>query len=135
MWTPSKTNEYDRRSRKWSKEKKYRREYLAVHDNLDTYINALNSGRPIQHAKFGFIHPEPMGVLAIDQKGAGPATTQLRLYVYPEEETEILHTITLGGKDTQHDDIQLCKQFVKELTAGKSQASAPHRAPQQISKK
>ena len=103
--------------------KKRPRETKAVHDNLDTFFNALIAGAKPQQIKAGFIHPEPCGVLAFDQKGGGPNLAQTRLYVYPNATTEILHLITLGDKNSQRDDIQNCKAFVAELRKGDPQAN------------
>ena len=59
---------------------------------------------------------EPNGVQAIDpRKEAKASSPQARLYVFPDEQSEILHLITLGDKDSQHDDIQYCKSYVYEL--------------------
>src|SRR5437868_793450 len=96
MWTLVRTPEWDRRRKNY--EKKHQRELIAVLDNLDTFVRTLNHGVKPRDAKFGFIHPEPLGVLAIDQKGGGPNLAQTRLYVYPDEEHHALHILTLGEK-------------------------------------
>ncbi len=114
MWTIQPTDDYTRAVRKWPK--KYRRELLAVHDNLDTYLQLLNSGTPVEQAKVGFIHTEASGALAVDQKGAGQSTLETRLYFYPEKSKELLHLITLGDKDSQQEDNELCKAFVRALS-------------------
>ena len=67
--------------------------------------------------KFGFIHPEPYGALAIDQKGGGSGLKQTRLYTYPQKSEEILHLIIVGDKSSQKSDIEFCSQFVKRLIA------------------
>ena len=69
MWKLEPTDEYNRRHRRY--EKKHRRELEAMLDNLDTYHQALNAGTPIQQIQFGFVHAEPCGVKAVDQKGHG----------------------------------------------------------------
>jgi hypothetical protein len=61
------------------------------------------------------MHHEPLGVVAIDQKGGGKSLAQTRLYVYPDTETETLYVITLGDKGSQKDDIATCRAFVNEL--------------------
>ena len=114
MWSIKPYDEYEKRVRKWPR--KHRRELLAVHDNLDTYKKLLDSGTPVEQAKFGFIHTESSGSLAIDQKGAGPATRETRLYFYPEKPTRTIHLFTLGDKDTQKEDNDYCKACVKALT-------------------
>ena len=114
MWKTQPDDEYIRRTRRWPK--KYRRELLAVHNNLDTFLAALNCGAKPQHAKFGFIHTEPRGVLAIDQKGGGPSLKQTRLYTYPETGTQLVHLITLGDKSSQEADIRYASEFVDHLS-------------------
>ena len=113
MWELEPTPEYTRKLKKWPK--KYRRELTAMLDNLDTFLQALNLGAKPQQAKFGFIHTEPLGVLAIDQRGAGAGTKATRLYVYPDEGTETVHTITLGDKDSQRTDIKISVELVRTL--------------------
>jgi hypothetical protein len=69
MWKLQAEAEYEKRVRRWPK--KYQREFIAAHDNLDTYLTALNCGAKVEQIKFGFMHSEPRGVVAIDQKGGG----------------------------------------------------------------
>ncbi len=115
MWSVSPEDEYLHRRKKWPK--KHKRELEAVHDNLDTFLKALIAGAcPIQ-AKFGFVHPEPLGVLAIDQKGGGQGLKETRLYIFPDVNTRTVRVITLGDKSSQSNDIALCKEFVKSLRA------------------
>lgn len=114
MWQLEPTEDYERRFR-WY-EKKRRRELEAVLRNLQTYMEALRAGNKPMQIKFGFVHVEPNGVFAIDQKGGVGKLAQTRLYVYPNTDTEILHLLTLGGKGyEQRTDIQLCKDFVAQL--------------------
>jgi hypothetical protein len=121
MWKIEETDDYSK-SLKWFV-KKRPREARAVLDNLDTFFNALNAGARPQQIKAGFVHPEPCGVLAFDQKGGGPNLAQTRLYVYPNATTEILHLITLGDKSSQRDDIRRCSAFVAELRKENMQAN------------
>jgi hypothetical protein len=64
----------------------------------------------------GFIHDEPDGIKAIDQKGGGQKMKlqQTRLYVYPDITNRILYLLTIGDKGTQRDDINLCREFVRK---------------------
>ena len=86
-----------------------------MHNNLDTFLAALNYGAKPEHARFGFIHTEPRGVLAIDQKGGGPSLKETRLYAYPDTETRLVHLITLGDKSSQEADIRYASEFVDHL--------------------
>ncbi len=113
MWEVETTDEYDRRHRRY--QKKRPRELKAILNNLDTYFETLKSGVKPQNIFFGFVHHEPNGVRAIDQRGGGGTLAQTRLYVYPDEEAKVLHIITLGDKSSQDGDIQTSKQFMVEL--------------------
>lgn len=113
MWTRQTTEEYDRRVKRYRKD--HPRELDAVLANLETYIDSLNAGvKPLQ-VKHGFMHHEPLGVVAIDQKGGKGKLAQTRLYVYADLTTEVLHLLTLGDKTTQKPDIQSCREYVRDL--------------------
>lgn len=114
MWCLVPTDEYDRKANKLSK--KGRQEFKNMVINLKTFLTALNAGTKPQDISKGFIHPEPAGVLAFDQRGKGNGLKEYRLYVYPEEETKQLHLLTIGEKKRQNDDIQFCTSYVKDLT-------------------
>ena len=107
MWKLSPTPDIEKRVKKH--QKKHSRELQNIFDNLDTFFKCLQAGASSGQIHRGFIHPEPSGVLAIDQKGKGSHLKEFRLYIYPDEESETLHLITLGDKNSQSDDIQLCK--------------------------
>lgn len=114
MWQLEPTDDYERQFR-WY-EKKRSRELEAVLRNLQTYFEALRAGNKPMQIKYGFVHVEPSGVFAIDQKGGTGRLAQTRLYVYPDTDSEVLHLLTIGGKGIeQRNDIQLCKDFVTEL--------------------
>jgi hypothetical protein len=113
MWKIKTTDEYQRRLKQF--QKKRPRELAAVLDNLDTYHKALIGGTRPKQAVFGFVHAEPLDIVALDQKGGGASLAQTRLYVYPDAAREILYIITLGDKKSQNDDIATCKDFVKKL--------------------
>ena len=70
--------------------------------------------------KFGFIHHEPQGVKAIDQKGGGRDLKQIRLYTYAQLSENTLHLITIGDKGSQKPDIQICRNFVSGIRKSES---------------
>lgn len=113
MWNLTPTDLFARRLKRW--EKKHPNELQATLDNLDTYIEHLNAGIPPQLIRAGFIHNEPQGIKAIDQKGGGSNLSQTRLYVFPDESTHSLHLITLGDKNSQKADIKDCAVFMNDL--------------------
>ncbi len=97
-------------------EKKYPRELAAAEGNLDTYFKTLSEGiNPLQ-IKAGFIHHEPEGIKAIDQKGGRQKVKlqQTRLYIYPDVPTKTLFLLTIGDKQTQRDDIKFCREHVRK---------------------
>ena len=109
VWTIATTSRYER-NYKWY-EKKRPNELKAVLDNLDTYFKCLNTlGNPLL-IKTGFIHHEPKGIKAIDQKGGGQKVKlkQTRLYLYPYCEKNILYLLAIGDKTAQNNDICFMK--------------------------
>jgi len=113
MWNVETTDDFERKHRQF--EKKHIRELTAVLENLQRYLNALNEGGRPETIKFGFVHNEPKGVKAIDQKGGGSNLRQTRLYTYAYLEGETVYLITLGDKKSQSADIKLCNSFVDKL--------------------
>lgn len=95
--------------------KKHARELEAVLNNLIRYVSQLKQSKNALCVQAGYLHHEPHGVVAIDQKGAGPALQETRLYVYPDDQKRVLYLITIGNKNTQSDDIKLATRFVESL--------------------
>jgi hypothetical protein len=91
-------------------------ELAAVMRNLERYLAMLNASKSAKCVQAGYLHSEPMGVLAIDQKGFGPNLRETRLYTYAVDETKTVHLITIGDKDEQHSDIEFCKEYVGFIT-------------------
>lgn len=113
MYSVEFTDEYERRHKRYSKKRP--RELDAVLDNLDTYLAALRAGARPHAIVAGYIHNEPAGVRALDQKGGGKDLQQTRLYIYPDESLEVLYVVTLGDKQSQPDDILFARNFVENL--------------------
>ena len=110
-------------SLRWSKdyrhyEKKHPTELAAVMNNLDTYMKALTAAAALQHVRLiqaGYLHNEPKGVIAIDQSGGEGKLQATRLYTYAYLKEQKLYLITIGNKKEQQNDIEYCKEFVKNL--------------------
>lgn len=97
---------------------------MAMHNNLDTFLKALNRGAPLENvARLGFIHDEPKGIKAVDQKGAGAGVTQTRLYTFPDSDTKTVHLITIGRKGTQKADLEYASDFVDDLRKRKEKTN------------
>ena len=95
-------------------------EWVAVMKNLDAYFEALKLlGNPMQ-IQTGFLHHEPDGIKALDQKGGKQKVKlqQTRLYVYPDTNLKILYLLAMGNKSTQASDIRFSREMVKELRSG-----------------
>ena len=113
MWSIERTDKFVTRFRRF--QKKHPNETLAVLNNLDTYTRTLNDGVKPSLIKAGFIHPEPQGVVAIDQRGAKGRLRQTRLYIYAYEHDQVVYLITIGDKNTQKQDLKDCRKFVDDL--------------------
>jgi putative component of toxin-antitoxin plasmid stabilization module len=95
------------------------RELEAMFDNLDTVHEALSADAKIEAVRnYGFVHPEPIGIIAVDQKGGGAGLKTCRLYLYPKKETQTIYLLTIGDKATQKNDIPRCKKLLKNILQG-----------------
>ena len=112
-WKLQKSDFFDSRFKRF--QKRHPNEATAMLNNLDTYFSTLNDGVHPLNIKAGFIHHEPEGIKAIDQKGGKGKLMQTRLYVYPYTETEALHVILIGTKKDQNKDIKECRDYIKPL--------------------
>jgi hypothetical protein len=100
------------RDAKWY-QKKHPNELAAIFRNLGRYLTLLKCATNARAVQAGFLHPEPSGIMAVDQKGGGPALQETRAYTYADEAQKVLYIITIGNKQEQPSDIELSKDFVK----------------------
>ena len=115
MWKLQAASSFDRARKRY--EKKRPDELAAVLRNLGRLRDRLDELPDCRAAQFGFLHPEPHGVWAIDQHGPSKVRLQeTRLHVYPSSENQTLHIITVGNKNSQASDLRLVAQFVEALT-------------------
>jgi len=113
MWQIEPVPQWER-DKKWY-EKKRPNELAAVLHNLKRYFAQLNASPNPKSFLAGYMHPEPHGVVALDQRGGGGNLQETRLYVYPHEERKVLYIITIGNKDEQASNIQFCTDFVESF--------------------
>lgn len=113
-WEIQPTEEFERLAKTWLK--RHRRELHQALQNLDALHKALNAGALVPQARqsFGFVHDEPGGIIAIDQKGAGKGTRETRLYVWLDGLGHRIHLIRIGDKGSQDDDIRRCSEWLRE---------------------
>ena len=112
-WVLERSELFERRFRQY--QKKHRAETIATLVNLEKYLAALNAGAKPGIIHKSFVHYEPQGVVAIDQKGAKGGSRETRLYTYAVEVGCVLHLITMGDKKTQKQDLKDCNEFVRSL--------------------
>lgn len=117
-WSLESSTDYERAFKFY--EKKHPSELRAVLSNLAAYTMALKKGVHPQFIRAGYIHDEPQGIKALDQKGGGKKQKlqQTRLYIYPELDKKTLHLITIGDKVSQRSDIKLSIKYVDDLIGG-----------------
>ena len=108
MWEPKEYDDLKKGLKKFLK--RHRTEATNALNNLQSYLSALKKGLTVQQIIRGWIHNEPCGLKAIDQTGPGKPNKALRIYIYPDEKTQILHVFTIGDKGSQQSDIAHCTQ-------------------------
>ena len=87
----------------------------AILNNIGRYLKLIAASKNSRAVQAGFLHHEPMGIVAVDQKGGGPNLEETRGYTYADDEKKVLYLITLGNKSSQSSDIELAKGFVTSL--------------------
>ena len=113
MWMIEPSTQFEK-DQKWY-DKKKPDELAAVMRNLERFLALLNQSKNSKSVEAGYLHKEPGGVIAIDQKGFRGNLQETRLYTFSIDETQTVHLITIGNKDTQHSDIEYSKNFAKQL--------------------
>jgi hypothetical protein len=111
MWRVEPTTQWDRDAKHY--QKKHPNELAAIFRNVGRYLSLLNCATNARSVQAGFLHPEPMGVVAVEQKGGGANLQETRAYTYADEAQKVLYIITIGNKQEQPSDIELSKDFVK----------------------
>lgn len=85
--------------------KKRRPELAAVTRNLQRYMNLLAATTHPRTLQAGFLHPEPHGMVAIDQRGASGDLQPTRLYCFADGATRTVHLLGIGSKADQAADL------------------------------
>jgi hypothetical protein len=81
--------------------------------NPQAFLDHLNLGGAWHGS--GLARPEGEGLVALDQHGPDNPRLELRLYVFPDEVTGVVHVLTLGDKRTQKADVHACHQSIRQL--------------------
>jgi hypothetical protein len=101
--------------------RRHPREHAAILRNLQRYLTLLNCTQHTQLIQAGFLHSEPQGVVAIDERGGGGSLRALRLYTYADQTNRTLHLLSLGDKDSQSNDLRALPTLLKHLKIDTSQ--------------
>jgi hypothetical protein len=113
MWETEPTTAWEKDEKHYAKKRP--KELAAILNNIGRYVKLIAASKNSRAVQAGFLHPEPMGIMAIDQKGGGPNLEETRGYTYADDEKKVLYLITLGNKSSQNSDIELAKVFVTSL--------------------
>jgi hypothetical protein len=113
MWAIEPSTQFQK-EQKWY-DKKRRDELAAVLRNLQRFLALLNVSKNSKCVQAGYLHNEPGGVIAIDQKGFSGNLQETRLYTFAIDATKTVHLITIGNKDTQHADIEYSRKFIEQF--------------------
>ena len=97
--------------------KKRPAELSAVLRNLDRTRTRLANSPPARTIQAGFLHPEPHGMVAIDQRGGAGRLQETRLYCYAQADTRTLHLLGVGDKSSQHADLARLSPIARTLNS------------------
>ena len=100
--------------------KNHPEEYAACFANLNKILALLESGQKIGEFKVGFFRSEGAGLYRIGQSGV-KGSKEVRLYVYPDTESEIMYVLAMGTKESQKNDIKEAKKKIKKLKVAKKE--------------
>ena len=112
-WKLERTETYKKHFRHY--EKNHPNELAAVLNNLTRYMDALNAANHPRVIQAGYLHNEPAGVVAIDQRGDEGHLQATRLYTYAYLKNNTLYLLAIGNKQEQQEDIAFCKAYVKSI--------------------
>ena len=123
MWELEPHVGFENQFKKFSK--KHEDEASAALSNLQAYLSVLKRTNNLPAANLlPFVHPEPEGMVAIDQRGVKIEKKQgklkaTRLYVYAYVENETVYLLGIGDKDSQKQDIATCRDKVRQIKGSK----------------
>jgi len=90
-------------------------EHAALLRNLQRYLDLLQIAPHPRLIQAGFLHPEPHGIVAVDERGGGGHLRALRLYTLADESRRTLHLLHLGDKSSQARDLRLLPYLIRTL--------------------
>lgn len=114
LWEIEPTDQFTRDIKRIGKSHPVETQHMLA--NSRKLLEALNNNIPICNITAGFIHNEPRGIKAVDQKGPIKGKLkQTRLYIYPDLNERKAHFICAGDKQSQPKDIKFAKKYIDKL--------------------
>lgn len=103
--------------------KNHRKEAASCFANFKKILSILKDGNKLTEFKVGFFRPEGNGLYRIGQTKVKDSK-EVRIYVYPDTENEIIYILSMGTKESQQKDIREAKKkiaTIKKRTQEKNQ--------------
>jgi hypothetical protein len=97
--------------------KKRPAELAAVLRNLERYMILLAVSPSVRSIQAGFLHPEPHGMVALDQRGGAGRLQETRLYCYAQADLRTLHLLGIGDKSSQSADLARLSPLARTLNS------------------
>ena len=97
--------------------KKRPAELAAILRNLERYMTLLARSPSARSIQAGFLHTEPHGMVAIDQRGGVGRLQETRLYCYAQDDARTLHLLGIGNKSSQSADLARHSPVARSLNS------------------
>jgi hypothetical protein len=97
--------------------KKRPAELAAVLCHLERDMALLSVSPSARSIQAGFLHAEPHGMVAIDQRGGEGRLQETRLYCYAQDDARILHLLGIGNKSSQSADLARLSPIARTLNS------------------
>jgi hypothetical protein len=97
--------------------KKRPAELTAILRNLERYMTLLARSPSTRSIQAGFLHPEPHGMIALDQRGGGGRLQETRLYCYAYTGSRTVHLLGIGDKSSQSADLARLSPIARTLNS------------------
>ena len=97
--------------------KKRPAELTAILRNLERYMTLLARSASARSVQAGFLHPEPHGMIALDQRGGVGRLQETRLYCYAHAGSRTVHLLGIGDKSSQSADLARLSPVARTLNS------------------
>ena len=92
-------------------------ELSAVLRNLERTMILLARSPSVRSVQAGFLHSEPHGMVAIDQRGGAGRLQETRLYCYAHAGSRTVHLLGIGDKSSQPADLARLSPVARSLNS------------------